>query len=119
MLSVQKSCPLDYSKCNQTVTVYHLNNDKTITRTVYNNAFLDFRKNYNVNKTGSSEVNSFLLVIPGEITLYPQDKVYLGTGPESITWVDFIPSKVTGSVVIKYADPKYWRGVQCHIEAGG
>lgn len=121
MLCVQrKSCPLDYSKCNQTVTVYHQNSDKTVTRTVYDNAFLDFRKNQNVNKTGSSESNSFLLVIPGEnVTLYNGDKILLGEGSETITWASFIPVSVSGLVVIKYVDPKYWNGKQCHVEAGG
>ncbi|MBP1737281.1 MAG: hypothetical protein H6Q60_1162 [Oscillospiraceae bacterium] len=121
MLSVQKkTCLLDYCKCNQTVTVYHQGTDKTIARTVYENAYLDFQKNQNVNKTGSSESNSFLLVIPGEsVILYNGDKVLLGEGPESVTWTEFIPAKVPGLVVIKHVDPKYWNGVQCHVEAGG
>jgi len=120
VLSVQSHCPVNYAKCNQTVTVYHLNADKTVMRTVYDKAFLDFRKNQNVNKTGSSETNSFLLVIPGaSVVLSNGDKVYLGTGPEPVTWADFIPSKVAGLVVIKYVDPKYWNGAQVHVEAGG
>lgn len=119
MLSVQSRPPVDYSKCNQTVTVYH-QSGSTVTRTVYPNAFLDFRKNQNINKTGSAESNSFLLVIPGaSVMLYGGDKAYLGTGPATVTWADFIPTKVPGLVVIKYVDPKYWQGVQCHVEAGG
>jgi len=120
MVCVRPKSPLGYEKCNQTVTVYHQNADKTITRTVYDKAFLDFRKNQNVNKTGSTETNSFLLVIPGaSVALYSGDKAYLGTGPVTITWADFIPVKVPGLVVIKYVDPKYWNGSQCHVEAGG
>jgi len=119
MLCVKSRSPVDYSLCNQTVTVYHQNADKSVTRAVYPNAFLDFRKNQNINKTGETQTNSFLLVIPGEITLYPKDKVYLGIGPETITWAEFIPVKVSGLVVIKYVDPKYWNGIQCHVEAGG
>lgn len=121
MLSVQrKSCPLDYSKCNRTVTVYHQNADKTIARTVHPSASLDFRKNQNVNKTGITESNSFLLVIPGEsVALFNGDKVFLGEGSEVTDWASFIPAKVSGLVVIKYVDPKYWNGTQCHVEAGG
>jgi hypothetical protein len=121
MLTLRASAaPVSYKKCNQTVTVYHQNTDKTVTRTVYTEAFLDFRKNQNVNKTGSSETNSFLLVIPGPLVmLYNGDKVYLGTGPASIAWADFIPAKVSGLVVIKYIDPKYWNSKQIHVEAGG
>lgn len=119
MLCVRPHSPVDYSKCNQTVTVYHMNADKTVTRTVYTSAFLDFRKNQNINKTGETQTNSFLLVIPGAVTLYVGDKAYLGTGPETITWASYIPSTVTGLVVVKYVDPKYWNGSQCHVEAGG
>lgn len=120
MLCVRSRSPVDYSKCNQTVTVYHQNADKSVKRTVYPNAFLDFRKNQNINKTGSTETNSFLLVIPGEsVALYNGDKAYLGIGPETITWASFIPASVAGLVVIKYVDPKYWSGAQCHVEAGG
>lgn len=114
---------VDYSKCDQTVTVYHKEGEK-ITRTVYaKRAFLDFRKTKNVEKTGSKEANSFLLVIPGaEVQLFPLDKVILGTGPEITTreaWEKFIPAQVPGLVVVKYVDPKRLDGQQVHVEAGG
>lgn len=117
----RKDCPMDYSLCRQIVTVYHKDKDAYI-RTVYDNAFLDFRKNRNVDKTGSHEANSFLLVIPGAVQLYPGDKVLLGDGVEITTreeWSALIPANVPGLVIIKYVDPKYWNGVQCHVEAGG
>ena len=113
--------PLDYRLCNQTVTVYHKEGDK-ITRTVHSDAFLDFKKTENVDKTGSKEVNSFLLVIPcSEVCVHPEDKVLLGTGEEitAARWPSFIPVKVSGLVVVKYVDPKYWSGKLIHVEAGG
>lgn len=113
--------PLDYRLCNQTVTVYHKEGDK-ITRTVYSDAFLDFKKTENVDKTGSKEVNSFLMVIPcSEVCVHPEDKVLLGTGEEitAARWPSFIPMKVPGLVVVKYVDPKYWSGKLVHVEAGG
>ena len=112
---------LDYRLCNQTVTVYHKEGDK-ITRTVHSDAFLDFKKTENVDKTGSKEVNSFLLVIPcSEVCVHPEDKVLLGTGEEitAARWPSFIPVKVPGLVVVKYVDPKYWSGKLVHVEAGG
>ena len=140
MLCVQKKQnPIDYSLCNQTITLYHQNSStKEISRIVIENVSLDFRKNHNVNKTGSSEVNSFLLVIPetscqyiipeafqadtNTYTLQNLDKVQLGIGPELRTaqdWAVHIPSKVQGLVVVKYIDPKYWNAKLCHVEAGG
>lgn len=122
MLSVRRACPVDYRLCNQTVTVYHREGD-TYSRRVFKNAFFDFKKTQNVDKTGSSEVNSFLLVIPcAEQTVFAGDKVLLGEGAEISTreaWAALIPAKVKGLAVVKYADPKYWNGRMVHMEAGG
>lgn len=122
MVSIKRRCPVDYRLCNQTVTVYHKDGE-VYTRTVYRNAFLDFRKNQTVDKTGSKEANSFLLVIPGDVqAVFVGDKVILGEGPEIATreaWAAFIPAKVPGLAVVSYVDPKYWNGKMVHTEAGG
>lgn len=119
---LKPTCPVDYRLCNQTVTVYHKDGDKYI-RKVHKNAFLDFRKTQTVDKTGSRESNSFLLVIPGAAqAVFVGDKVQLGEGPEITTseaWAAHIPAKVPGLVVVGYADPKYWNGRIVHTEAGG
>lgn len=118
----RRDCPVDYRLCNQTVTVYHRDGD-IYTRTVHNRAFLDFKKTQSVDKTGSKEANSFLLVIPGDTqAVFVGDKVTIGIGPEISTrdaWAAFIPSRVHGMVVVSYADPKYWNGKIVHTEAGG
>ena len=124
MVSIKKRIsPVDYSLCTQTVTVYHWDGKDTYTRKVFTDAFLDFKKTQNVDKTGSSEVNGFLLVIPGpSAPVSVGDKVLLGEGPEIATreaWASFIPAKVPGLVVVKYVDPKYWHGSIVHTEAGG
>ena len=123
MMLFRRNCtPVDYRLCNQTVTVYHKDGDK-FTQTTFNNAFLDFRKNQTVDRTGSKESNSFLLVLPGSTqAVFVGDKVLLGEGPEIATreaWADFIPAKVPGLVVVSYVDPKYWNGQLVHTEAGG
>ena len=118
----RRDCPVDYRMCNQTVTVYHKDGD-TYTRTVYDRAFLDFKKTQSVDKTGSKEASSFLLVIPGDTqAVFVGDKVLMGEGLEiadSKAWAALIPSKVPGLVVVSYADPKYWNGEMVHTEAGG
>ena len=116
--------PVDYRLCNQTVTIYHWDGGAGYTRKVIEKgAFLDIKKIQNVDKTGSSEANGFLLVIPGSVVpVAVGDKVILGEGPEVATreaWASFIPSKVPGLEVVKYVDPKYWRGSVVHTEAGG
>lgn len=132
------ACPVDYRMCSQTVTVYHYEDGK-ITRTEYPRAFLDFRKNQAVDKTGSREANSFLLVIPcprevnsndpmwvdylrhSNKLISVGDKVMKGVGPKVTPeeWAAFIPAKVPGLVVVKYVDPKYWGDRMVHVEAGG
>lgn len=122
MLFLKPACPVDYRLCNQTVTVYHQEKG-AITRTVFPNAFLDFKKTQTIDKTGSKEANSFLLVIPGSTqTVFVGDKVLLGEGPELSSmadWAAFIPVKVPGLVVVSYVDLKYWAGKPVHTEAGG
>ena len=122
MLAVRRKNPVDYRLCNQTVTVYHKDGE-AYTRTVHKNAFLDFRKNQTVDKTGSTESNSFLLVIPGDSQMvFVGDKVLLGEGPEITNvdqWKKFIPSTTLNLVVVKYVDPKYWGTQMVHVDAGG
>ena len=119
----RRTSPVNYRLCNQTVTIYHWDGKDNYTQKVFRNAFLDFRKTQNVEKTGQTEVNTFLLVIPGEsVPVAVGDKVVLGEGPEitdRAAWAAFIPSKVPGLIVVKYVDPKYWRGSVVHTEAGG
>lgn len=122
MLMLKPTCPVDYRMCRQTVTVYHKDGDRFI-RTVHEKAFLDFKKTQSVDKTGSKEANSFLLVIPGDTQMvFVGDKVMMGEGPEITTaaeWAKFIPSLVPGLVVVSYVDPKYWGTQLVHVEAGG
>lgn len=120
----RRASPVDYRLCNQTVTIYHRDGGAGYTRKVIEKgAFLDFKKTQNVDKTGSTETNSFLLVIPcSECPVAVGDKVFHGEGPEVATldeWKTFIPSKVPGLVVVKYVDPKYWHDTLVHVEAGG
>lgn len=120
----RRGCPVDYSLCNQTVTLYHWDGKDAYTRRVIEKgAFLDFKKVQGVSKTGSTEVNNFLLVIPcSEVLVTVGDKVLHGEGPVIATreaWAGFIPSKVPGLAVVKWVDPKYWKDRMVHVEAGG
>ena len=112
-----------YGLLYQTVTVYHQGAIGSYTRTVHAGAFFDFKKTQSVDKTGSREANDFLLVVKGDTqTVFVGDKVMHGEGPVIETredWAQFIPAKVPGLAVVSYADPKYFKGVMVHTEAGG
>ena len=122
MLILHPRSPVSYGLCAQTVTVYHRDGD-TYKRTVYNQAFLDFRKTETTSNTGNRESNSFLLVIPGDVVAVSVgDKVMIGEGPAMSTredWAKLIPATTPGLVVVQYVDPKYWNGRVVHTEAGG
>lgn len=114
-----------YDLCADTVAVYHFE-DGTVTKTVFEKAYFDFKKTQNVERTGSTEVNGFLLVIPGsEQACHIGDKVMYGQGVDvpsedaATWWRSFIPSKVEGLAVIKYVDVKRFNGAIAHTEAGG
>ena len=114
MLRVRRAPPVDYSLCDQVVTLYHADfgadgKGFACARVVFAGAFLDFKKAQTVDKTGSREANGFLLVLPsgwsgrptwmppeefdaleeagraGRFTLTPGDKVLLGQGPKVAT----------------------------------
>lgn len=126
MRTVRNANPIRYDVlCNQTVTVYRKEEGAAkFEKTVFEKAFLDFRKTVLTDRLGATESTSFLLVIPGsKQAVFPGDKVFLGSGPDIPSgdyWAkEFIPSKVDGLVVVKYADPKYWNGEIVHTEAGG
>lgn len=114
----------DYRLCNQTVTVYHEEGGE-VTRTYHPKAYLDFKKTENTDRTGQSEANGFLLVIPGSTqAVRIGDKVFHGVGPEvpqdaQNWWRTFVPAKVDGLVVVKTVDCKYFGGKMVHTEAGG
>ena len=120
---IKNKCPLSYALCNQTVTVYHQDKEnKKVSRTVYHNAFLDFKKTENVDKTGKTEANSFLLIIPGSTQkVFVGDKVVLGecANIAYADWSKYVSTNTPGLVVVKYADPKYWNNRIVHTEAGG
>ena len=120
---ITNRCPLSYALCNQTVTVYHLDRTtKEVTKVVYKNAFLDFKKTENVDKTGRTESNSFLLIIPGSTqTVFAGDKVVMGDCADIAyaDWSKYVPTNTPGMVVVRYVDCKYWNNTMVHLEAGG
>ncbi len=147
MMRVRSGPPVNYSLCDQVVTIYHQTGAGAAfrcTRTVFRGAFLDWKKVQTVDKTGSREGNGFLLILPsgwagrpvwmppqeydaapdhnGKFTIAPKDKVLWGEGPEITTreqWAAFLPAQTYGLVVIQDVDPKYWQNSVCHVEAGG
>lgn len=114
----------DYSLCTQSVTVYHFENGEVTSR-YFPRAKFEFTETQKVDKVGSSEEDTFLLVIPGnEIACNVGDKVLLGqgeqpTGDYAAFWRSFIPTKVDNLGVVRKVHACYWKGEICHTEARG
>ena len=150
MLRVRQGPPVDYSLCDQVVTLYHAGfgadgGEFACARVVFRGAFFEWRENQTVDRGGSWESKSFLLVLPsgwggrpvwtppeefdaleeagraGRFTLAPGDKVLLGEGPEAATreaWAALAPAQRQGLAAVREVEPKYWRGRVCHVEGG-
>ena len=134
--------PLDYSLCDQTLTIYHqlgAGENFACTHTVFRGAMVDQKKVRTVDKTGSKEgfpsgrgrpewvAPAAYAELPdcrraGAFTLAPGDKLLPGEGPEIIdrkAWSAFVPATTPGLVVVSDVDVKLWAGSVCHVEAGG
>lgn len=112
--------PLDYSLCDQTVTVYRKKDDQ-ILRTVVDNCFFLLQQEEEMGQLGCQKQTYCFLVMPGSAQLvFPGDRVYDGVGPEITAdrWDTFQPSLEPKLGQISYVKPWYFRGKLCHIEAG-
>lgn len=116
----QSNCPLDYSLCDQVVTVYHRQGGK-ILRQVIDGCYLQRQTDRREDTLGTRQEHPFLLVMPGDIQrVFPGDRIYAGIGPKvgPEEWIGFLPAQVPGLYEAAYAAPFYWDGVLCHVEAG-
>ena len=109
--------PLDYSLCDETVTVYRRNEGR-IRRQVADNARLIRQTATSTENYGKSMDKKFLLIIPGDFPLQPGDRVFAGIGPEMVDWENFVPAAVKELYEISFAKPCYWDGEVVHWEAG-
>ena len=110
--------PLDYSLCDQTVTVYRKSGE-TVTRKVIANAYLSKKVSVPNEAYGKSVEKTFLLIIPENAApLQCGDRIYDGIGPESVEWQVFVPAAVSELYEISYVKPCRWNGEITHWEAG-
>ncbi len=110
------SCPLDYSLCCQTVTIYHREKEG-VSRRVVKNAFLQWQDAQQTDTVGRRTEQRFLLILPGDVVV-PGDRVMEGEGPIADDWNLLVPGKVPGLGEVNYAQKCYWQGKLCHTEAG-
>lgn len=111
---------MDYSLCDQTVTLYRKNPEGILRLELFDCFFL-WKDGVSYDRLGKQQERKFLLIQPGEEQLvFPGDRVFAGIGPEIALedWNTFIPQAVDGLAQVAYAAPYYWQGQFCHTEAG-
>ena len=111
MLKHRKNIPLDYSLCQDTVTVYHR---EGLTRRVLEKVHLEETQRNTVDVGRVQAEENFLLIIPGEGTVVPGDRIYGGFGPHIRAWAD-----TAGFATVESVKHCRFRGKVCHTEARG
>ena len=110
--------PLDYSLCNQTVTLYR-RVGTSVQRWEEANCFYQWQQSQQQGVSGVRRDTSFLLVLPGlRREILPGDRVFNGVGPLEVDWAAFVPAAVSGLSEVGYVQPFFWEGKLCHVEAG-
>lgn len=114
------TAPLDYSLCDQTVTVYHKQGN-TVLRQIVEGCYYHWQQVQQEDEYGIHRETLCQLILPGaEHFVSISDRVYNGIGPQIgvEAWHTFLPVAVSGLSEINYVSPCYWEGAICHIEAG-
>ncbi len=111
-------CPLDYSLCRDTVTLYGLRGGR-VRRQVVEKSMYRYRVSEVLDREGRRHQAKCLLIIPGYVDLRPGDRVYAGVGPEltASEWAAFLPVQVPGLTQISTVTPYFFMGRLRHIEA--
>lgn len=113
------SCPLDYSFCNQKVTVYRRQGQELVRREL-DKCWFSLEETYSQDGYGQRLKKKCRLIVPGKKQLMAGDLVYPGVGPQVSTSdrQAFIPANVPGLSVLQWVKTYYWENEPCHTEAG-
>ena len=116
MLKRKKNLPLDYSLCNQTVTVYRR---ASLAREVLEGVYFEYADHREENSGVVGRSRSFLLIIPGARAIEPGDMVLEGIGPALTRWEDLQLGSYGRSCQVAAVQQRYYKGRVCHLEVRG
>ena len=105
--------PLDYSLCTQTVTVYR-KGAEGIFRQVLTGCRYFPKAVMEIKDTGNRKRTDFLLIVPGDREILPDDRVLPGEGPVFSRWAELYDAPIIGGV-----KTYRWGNEVCHREGRG
>ena len=111
MLRHRKNIPLDYSLCQDTVTVYRR---EGLTRRVLEKVHLEETQRQTQDVGRETRETGFLLIVPGGADILPGDRIYGGYKPHIQSWAD-----TAGFATVESVKHCRFRGKVCHTEARG
>ena len=105
--------PLNYSLCTQTVTIYRKNKDSIIRQVLSGCGYFP-KTVLETEDIGRRKRRDFLLIVPGDREIFPDDRVLPGEGPVFTRWAELYDAPVIGSV-----KTFFWKDAVCHREGRG
>ena len=111
MLRHRPNIPLDYSLCEDTVTVYHR---EGLTRRVLRGVHFEETLRRAVDTGRAQDQWGFLLIVPGGSHIAVGDRLVTGEGPQITCWAD-----TAGFPTVESVKHCRFRGEICHTEARG
>ena len=111
MLQHRKNIPLDYSLCQDTVTVYRR---ESLTRHILRGVHFEATERRSADTGRERDEWGFLLIVPGGFDIRLGDRIAFGEGPEIAAWADTAGYPTVGAV--KHCR---FRGRLCHTEVRG
>ena len=111
MLKHRKNIPLDYSLCEDTVTVYRR---ESLTRRVLPGVHFEQTQSRSIDVGRALDTRGFLLIVPGGFDIRLGDRIVPGEGPELTAWADTV-----GFATVEAVKHCRFRGRLCHTEVRG
>ena len=100
-----------------TATIYR-ENDGEVERVVAENCHIEMKVEKKNTIAGSVEQRSCSFVFPGDVEVFPGDRVVAGIGPEDLSWQQVCQDQVPGITEMAYTKPCFLHGKLHHTEAG-
>ena len=99
------------------VTIYRKQPDE-VERIVAERCYVEEKVEKTENIMGEGERRSCSFFFPGDVAVFPGDRVMIGEGPEELSWQQVCQNCLPGLTELTYTKPCFLHGKLHHTEAG-